>query len=185
MKRLVWILGALPLFALGCSKRAEPTAAATASSSAQAVEAPLAVGDPAPDVDFAMQDGRTVKLSSLRGQVVAVYFYPKDQTHGCTIEAQGIRDRWEDLRKAGVTVIGISTQDAASHKAFIDKERLPFNLAVDTSGAIARAFHVPLTLGLASRQSFLIGKDGKISKIWLKVTPASHAAELLAAAAAT
>ena len=97
-------------------------------------------------------------------------------------EAQGIRDAWQEMSAAGITVIGVSTQDAASHQHFIEKEKLPFDLAVDVGGAVAKAFHVPLKGELASRQTFLIGADGKLKKVWEKVTPAGHAQEILAAA---
>lgn len=128
-----------------------------------------------------LQDGRSIQLSSFTGKWVAVYFYPKDNTPGCTTEARGLRDQWEELQKSGIEVIGVSTQDAASHKAFIEQEKLPFPLAVDTDGKIASAFGVPVRLGLAARQTFLIGKDGKIQKIWRDVTPKEHASEILAA----
>lgn len=182
----------LVLAAVGCNEkpRAAETTAASATPAASAVAAPttdkaLKEGDVAPDVDMTLQDGRKVKLSSLKGQFVTLYFYPKDETQGCTIEAQNFRDRFDDLKKAGITVIGVSTQDAASHKAFIEKEKLPFDLAVDEDKALAKAFGVPLRgPGLHARQTFLIGKDGKIKKIWRDVTPKDHADEVLAAAKA-
>lgn len=160
--------------------QAPPAASPAASAASAAVE--LTVGDAAPSVDMALQDGRSVKLSSFAGKFVAVYFYPKDNTPGCTVEAQGLRDQWAELQKAGVEVIGVSTQDAASHKAFIEQEKLPFALAIDTDGKIAAAFGVPLRNGLAARQTFLIGKDGKVLKVWRQVTPKEHAGEILAAA---
>lgn len=175
----------LSVAALGCDKGAAPAAPASSamsSGTAAAPEAPLKEGDMAPDVELKLQNGKTVQLSSLRGKTVAIYFYPKDETTGCTIEAQGIRDAWQDLSSANITVIGVSMQDAASHQKFIDKEKLPFDLAVDTTGAIARAFHVPTKGEYASRQTFLIGPDGKLKKVWEKVTPAGHAQEILAAA---
>lgn len=154
----------------------------SASPAAQEESASLKEGDMAPDVDLTFQSGTTVKLSSLRGKTVAIYFYPKDDTPGCRVEAQGLRDSWPDLGAANVTVIGVSTQGADSHKQFIEKEKLPFDLAVDEGGAIAKAFRVPLSGGLAARQTFLIGPDGRIKKVWLKVKPDGHAAEILAAA---
>ncbi len=145
----------------------------------------LKEGDPAPDVELLLQDGRKIKLSSLKGQLVAIYFYPKDQTTGCTMEAQNFRDRFDDLKKAGVTVIGVSAQDAESHKEFIAKEKLPFDLAIDEDKSLAKAFGVPLIgPGLHARQTFLVGKDGKIKKVWRDVTPKDHADEVLAAAKA-
>lgn len=145
-------------------------------------QGPLAVGDPAPAVTLTLHDGKTVELASLRGKQVLVYFYPKDDTPGCTVEAQGLRDAFTDLQAAGVQVFGVSTQDAKSHEAFIDKHDLPFPLVVDDRGEVARAFRVPVKGEYAARQSFLVGADGKVKKVWLDVKPSDHAAEVLAAA---
>jgi peroxiredoxin Q/BCP len=174
----------------GCDNKGKTSDVASPPPSASAAPqvtsaTSLKEGDPAPDVEMTLQDGRKEKLSSLKGQLVAIYFYPKDQTTGCTMEAQNFRDRFDALKAAGVTVIGVSTQDAASHKAFIDKEKLPFDLAVDEDKSIAKAFGVPqLGPGYHARQTFLVGKDGKIKKIWRDVTPKDHADDVLAAAKA-
>lgn len=140
------------------------------------------MGDAAPVVTLTLSNGKKVELASLKGKQVLVYFYPKDDTPGCTMEAKGLRDAHTDLQAAGVEVYGVSMQGAESHDAFASKHSLPFSLVVDTSGDIARAFHVPVSGEYASRQSFLIGKDGKIAKVWLDVRPDAHAAEVLAAA---
>ena len=184
MKALPRVLvAALLLSAAACSKKDEAAATTTSASASAAASAGLKEGDPAPDVAMTLQDGRQLKLSSLKGQMAVVYFYPKDQTPGCTVEAENFRDRFEDLKKAGIAVIGVSTQDAASHKAFIEKEKLPFDLAVDEDKSIAKAFGVPTgLLGMHARQTFLIGKDGTIKKIWRDVTPKDHASEVLTAA---
>jgi len=142
----------------------------------------LAPGDAAPAVTFKLHDGKTVELASLKGKQVLVFFYPKDDTPGCTVEAQGLRDVHADLQAAGVQVFGASLQGAASHEAFIDKHDLPYPLVVDESGELARAFRVPVKGEYTSRQSFLIGADGKIKKVWLDVKPEGHAAEVLSAA---
>lgn len=189
---------ALPLFAIlaaaassgcegskpapGAASTASPSGAAATTGAAAAAETPLKVGDMAPDIELALQNGKTVKLSSLRGKTVAVYFYPKDDTPGCAAEAQGIRDNWDALTAANITVIGVSMQDAASHQKFIEKEKLPYDLAVDTGGDAVRAFRVPFKGEYASRQTFLIGPDGRIKKVWEKVTPSGHAQEILDAA---
>ena len=167
--------------ASGTGNKPAATAAATAAPQAPQAEA-LKVGDPAPDVTFKLQDGKEVKLSSLAGKQVLVYFYPKDDTPGCTVEAQGLRDGWTDIQAAGLEVYGVSTQNAESHKAFIDKHDLPFPLVVDADGAVAKAFRVPLRGSFAARQSFLVGKDGKIKQVWLEVNPKEHAAAVIAAA---
>jgi peroxiredoxin Q/BCP len=170
------VLAAMPLSA-GCSK-SEPTKPDAPTATAAPARA-LAEGDAAPDVTLPLQDGGTTTLAALRGKPVAVYFYPKDDTPGCTVEAQGIRDAWADFEREGVVVLGVSTQDAASHKSFAEKHHLPFKLVVDPRGDVAQAFGVPLTVGLAARQTFLIGKDGRIKKIWRDVNPVGHARELL------
>lgn len=141
----------------------------------------LVEGDAAPDVTLALHDGSSVALSELRGEQVLVYFYPKDDTPGCTLEAKGLRDHYAALGSAGVKVFGVSLQDAESHKAFIDKYGLPFPLVVD-DGTVARAFGVPVKGEYAARQSFLIGRDGKVARVWREVSPEGHAEEVLAAA---
>jgi peroxiredoxin Q/BCP len=141
----------------------------------------LQAGAAAPDFAVTTHDGRRVVLSELRGRYVALYFYPKDDTLGCTKEACGFRDAAEPLEKAGVVVLGVSEQDAASHAAFADKYHLPFPLLPDDSHALAAAYRVPLTLGMAKRVTYLIDKDGRIERVWPSVTPTGHAQEILAA----
>ncbi|HEU4533318.1 MAG TPA: peroxiredoxin [Polyangiaceae bacterium] len=179
-------MAALALAGAACSKdnaaETKPATATVQASQPTGAAAELKEGDQAPDVSLTLEDGKTVKLSSLRGTPVALYFYPKDDTPGCTVEAQGIRDAWADFESSGVKVFGVSTQDAASHKDFIAKHKLPFQLVVDPDGQVAKAFGVPMQMGMASRQSVLIGKDGTIKKVWRKVTPSGHAQELLSAA---
>jgi peroxiredoxin Q/BCP len=142
----------------------------------------LDVGAPAPDFTATTHDGRRVVLSELRGRWVALYFYPKDDTPGCTKEACGFRDAAQPLEDAGVVVLGVSEQGAASHAAFADKYHLAFPLLPDEDGAIASAYRVPVTVGLAKRITYLIGKDGRIARVWPSVTPTGHAQEILAAA---
>jgi thioredoxin-dependent peroxiredoxin len=179
------IVAALVVFP-ACNNNASAPAPASTSAAAPvpggAENKPLAVGDAAPEITMKLHDGKEVRLSSLQGKQVLVYFYPKDDTPGCTVEAQGLRDGWADIQAAGLEVYGVSMQDAESHKAFIDKHTLPFPLVVDTDGAVAKAFRVPTRLSFASRQSFLIGKDGKIKQVWLEVNPKEHAGAILAAA---
>ncbi len=146
----------------------------------------LKEGEPAPAVKLALQNGDSVDLASLKGKQVVLYFYPKDDTPGCTVEAQGIRDQWEAFQKAGIEVFGVSLQDAASHTAFIEKHQLPFNLVVDSDKKVTEAFGVPVRGGeFAARQTFLIGTDGNIKQIWREVTPAEHARQVLEAANAS
>ena len=143
--------------------------------------AELAVGDLAPDFTTVNQDGKTVKLSDLRGKPVLLFFYPKDNTPGCTKEACSLRNEYSDYRKQNVTILGISRQDEKSHREFRDQHSLPFDLLVDKSGDIAKSFGVgkiPL-IGFLKRQSILIGADGKISRIYRDVSPGNHALEVL------
>jgi len=141
----------------------------------------LPVGMPAPDFKTIAHDGTHVVLSALRGRDVVLYFYPMDDTSGCTKEACDFRDAWARLQDAGVAVFGVSTQGNASHAEFARKYHLPFPLLPDDQGELAGKYHVPLTMGLAHRVTYLIGKDGRIRRVWAKVAPAGHAAEILAA----
>jgi peroxiredoxin Q/BCP len=125
-------------------------------------------------------DGQKVDLGKLKGKYVVLYFYPKDDTPGCTKEACDIRDNWAKMQKAGVAVFGVSTQDNTSHKAFAEKYKLPFPLLPDDKGEIAAKYKVPVVNGNARRITYLIGKDGKIKHVWPKVTPVGHSAEILA-----
>ncbi len=125
-------------------------------------------GDKAPAVTGKDQDGKGWKLSDFAGKkVVLLYFYPKDNTPGCTKQACGLRDQMGDLKKDGVEVIGVSFDSASSHKEFIAKFMLNFPLLADTDGKIADAFGVrrEADKNIARRASFLIGKDGKIAHV--------------------
>jgi peroxiredoxin Q/BCP len=165
---------------LACERPAS-TSERAAPAASVAPSGPLAAGSPAPEVSFAVHTGEKVALSSLRGKPVVVYFYPKDDTPGCTVEAQEIRDLHAELQRTGAVVIGVSTDGRDSHRAFAEKYALPFLLASDESGEVAKAFGVALKNGKASRVSFVIGADGKIKQSFPQVTPKGHAAELLTA----
>jgi peroxiredoxin Q/BCP len=171
-------------FLLGASavRAAEPTPAPAAATPPAAPAAPelLPVGAPAPNFTAAAHDGQKVELAKLKGKEVVLYFYPKDDTPGCTKEACDLRDSWSKLQKAGVIVFGVSTQDNTSHKAFAEKYKLPFPLLPDDKGEIAAKYKVPVVDGKARRITYLIGKDGKVKHVWPKVTPVGHAAEILA-----
>jgi peroxiredoxin Q/BCP len=140
----------------------------------------LAVGSLVPDVSAPAQDGKTVKLRALKGKPVVLYFYPKDDTPGCTIEAKGIRDQYAELNKLAV-VLGVSTDSAESHKAFADKFQLPFELLDDSNHALVTAFGVPINSGHAKRVTFVIDAAGKVRKVFPNVNPEGHAAELIEA----
>jgi len=181
MKRIV-LLATLPLtLALGCAKdspQPSPSAPSTTSAAASAPATEVTVGQPPPDFTATDQDGKPVHLADLKGKPVVVYFYPKDETPGCTKEACSFRDAWADLQKKGVVIIGISTDSAASHKAFASNHQLPFTLVSDPDGVIAAKYGVPVTLGFTKRQSFVVGVDGNVKKIYRSVDVSKHAAEI-------
>jgi len=148
--------------------------------SARADEPLLAVGAAAPEVVGADAKGATFKLSSQKGKYAIVYFYPKDDTPGCTKEACAFRDAFDKFVAAGVTIFGVSRDPEPSHKAFMAKYTLPFPLVADTSGAVQKAYHVPSNMwGGSKRVSFLVGPDGKIARVFPDVDPGVHAKELL------
>jgi len=140
----------------------------------------LVVGADVPDVAAKAQDGKLVRLRDLKGKPLIVYFYPKDDTPGCTVEAKGIRDQYAELKSRAV-VLGVSEDSAESHQAFASKYDLPFALLDDTSHALATAFGVPLSSGHAKRVTFVIDAAGKVSKVFPDVNPDGHAAELISA----
>jgi peroxiredoxin Q/BCP len=169
---------ALAVAAGGCSRS---TSEAPRPATSVAATGPLATGAPAPNVTFAVHTGEQLSLAGLRGKPVVVYFYPKDDTPGCTVEAQEIRDLYGELQSSGAVIIGVSTDGRDSHRAFAEKHALPFLLASDESGELAKAFGVALKNGRATRVSFVIGPEGTIKRSFAQVTPRGHAAELLAA----
>jgi len=140
----------------------------------------LTVGTIVPDVSAPAQDGQVVHLRALQGKPVVVYFYPKDDTPGCTIEAKGIRDQYAELNRLAV-VLGVSEDSRDSHQAFASKYDLPFSLLDDTNHELARAFGVPLASGRAKRVTFVIDATGKVAKVFPNVNPDGHAAELIEA----
>jgi peroxiredoxin Q/BCP len=145
----------------------------------------LAMGDRAPLISGQTQDGKTWKLADAAGKkVVLLYFYPKDDTPGCTKEACGLRDRMGDLQKADVEVVGVSFDSAESHQKFITKHNLNFTLLVDLDGNIADAYGVRMTgKSMARRVSFLIGKDGKILHVTDSPNADTHLSEMTEAVA--
>lgn len=143
----------------------------------------LHAGDRAPDVHARDQDGHDVNLAALRGHVVALYFYPKDETPGCTREALGFREAYARIREAGAEVVGVSNDDAQSHKRFCERKGLPFSLLADPEKAVARAFGVRSLFGFYERITFLIDGQGVIRRVFDPVRPAHHADEVLAAIA--
>ncbi|MFO0665572.1 MAG: peroxiredoxin [Polyangiaceae bacterium] len=140
----------------------------------------LGVGAQAPDFSLRDAKGTTLKLSELRGSQVVVYFYPKDDTPGCTKEACAFRDSFSKYDAAGVKVVGVSQDTEESHAQFRTKFKLPFPLAADADGAISKSFGVKSHLGMSSRVTFLLDKNGKVAHVWPDVSPAGHAEDVLA-----
>jgi peroxiredoxin Q/BCP len=138
------------------------------------------VGDAAPDVAAPDADGSLVRLRSFTGRPVVVFFYPKDGTAGCTAEACSLRDHYQDLKSAGAVILGVSVQDAESHKKFADEHKLPFPLLVD-DGSLSRAFGVGHLGWLDQRVTFLLGRDGRVARVWEDVDTQNHGREVLAA----
>ena len=141
----------------------------------------LPAGAVAPNFSAQNQDGKVVHLSDYKGKPVLLYFYPKDDTPGCTKEACTIRDDFSKFKKAGAVVLGVSRQDQKSHQAFHSKYHLPFDLLVDTDGKLAASFGIDTypVVGVFKRQSVLIGPDGKVVRFFDAVDPAKHSAEVL------
>ena len=148
----------------------------------------LKEGDVAPDFETRDEKGATVKLSDFRGQKVALYFYPKDDTPGCTKEACSFRDNYSTVEENNIKVLGVSLDDEASHQAFISKFNLPFTLLSDTDHSVSDAYGVygeqtwgdKKYMGVA-RKTFLIDEEGKIKKVFDKVNVEAHADEVMEA----
>lgn len=158
---------------------------------AEELKLKLKEGDKAPAFTVATNGGGKLSLSDFKGKNVILYFYPKDDTPGCTKEACGFRDQWDDFKKAGAVILGVSTDTVKKHDKFVEKFKLPFMLLADEDKKIVEAYGVwgPKTfMGMkfigTHRVTFLIGPDGKVKKIWPKVKPAEHPAEVLAALSA-
>ena len=146
-------------------------------------------GEPAPRFEGVTGDGTRVRLEDYRGRTLVLYFYPKDDTPGCTKQACSLRDHAGELAAAGVEVLGVSTQDAASHRAFARKYGLGFPLLADTSGAVGRAYGVlggggiggwrRAKLGLNARVTFVIDGAGNIARVVRRPEVGRHAEEIL------
>lgn len=148
----------------------------------------LKVGDAAPQFEALLQDDTLVRLDLYRGQRLLLYFYPKDNTSGCTAEACSLRDGYGALRAKGVEVLGVSPDTSKSHVGFIAKHNLPFQLVADTDNRVALAYgtwgektRCGRTYMGMTRKSFLIGPDGTIEHIFDKVKTKDHAEQVLAA----
>ena len=147
----------------------------------------LSPGDPAPDFSLPDAEGKIYSLADLKGQRLVLYFYPRDNTPGCTKQACGFRDVYGAYQEKNVVILGVSTDDAKSHAKFTAKYALPFPLLVDSDGAVASRYGV---YGLkkfmgkeymgVTRSTFVIGADGTLEQVYLKVKPETHADTVLA-----
>jgi peroxiredoxin Q/BCP len=149
-------------------------------------------GQPAPDFDLASDAGQRVRLSELQGKPVVLYFYPKDDTPGCTRQACDIRDAWGEFERAGAVVLGVSPDGEASHAKFKAKYGLPFPLLADEGHKVSDEYGVWKEKTFAGRKymgversTFVIGPDGTVARVMLKVDPKTHADDVLAVLAAS
>ena len=144
-------------------------------------------GKPAPDFELSSDAGETIRLSELRGKPVVLYFYPKDDTPGCTTQACGIRDAYGEFERAGAVVLGISPDDAESHEKFKQKYSLPFTLLADDDHKVAEEYgvwgekkYMGRTYMGVDRSTFVIDEKGDVKKVMHKVKPDTHADDVLA-----
>ncbi|MBD1838144.1 MULTISPECIES: peroxiredoxin [unclassified Coleofasciculus] len=143
----------------------------------------LAVGTTAPAFTAKDTNGNTVSLSDLAGKTVILYFYPKDDTPGCTKQACSFRDAYADYQGKDIVVLGVSKDDEASHQKFTEKFNLPFPLLADVDGSIIKAYDVEGSSGYAQRVTYVIGGTGMIVHVDSSVNTGSHAQDILAALA--
>jgi peroxiredoxin Q/BCP len=130
-------------------------------------EAGVKVGEQAPEFTLPDADGKPVRLADLRGKPVVLYFYPKDDTPGCTKEACSFRDQYQDFQDAGAVVVGVSSDSSDSHRKFAQKYRLPFTLLSDSGGTVRKLYGVPATLGLLpGRVTFVIDGEGVVRHVF-------------------
>jgi peroxiredoxin Q/BCP len=154
-------------------------ASAERAAAPAAASQDLKAGDFAPDFSARDQSGAPLALAALRGKHVVLYFYPKDETPGCTAEAQAFRDAHEQLTKLGAVVIGVSADSDESHRAFAKSHGLPFRLISDADERLAGKYGVPVRLGFTKRQTFVLAPDGRIRRVYREVEVAGHVAEVL------
>ena len=144
---------------------------------------PPAVGDEAPDFTLVSNEGTEVTLSDYRGQWVVLYFYPKDFTSGCTIQARNFQRDMDQYIERGATILGVSVDDAETHASFCEKESLTFKLLADTEAAVSEAYGSVRGLSeakISARNTFVINPEGVVSEVFLGVNPTPHSEEVLA-----
>jgi thioredoxin-dependent peroxiredoxin len=146
----------------------------------------IEIGKPAPDFEAKDQDGNVVRLADLKGQKVVLYFYPKDNTPGCTAQACNLRDNYEALQKAGYTVLGVSSDTGKSHQKFIEKQQLPFTLLADEDLKVHEAYGTWVEKSMygrkymgTARTTFVIDENGILQEIIDKVNTKEHTSQIL------
>jgi peroxiredoxin Q/BCP len=153
-------------------------------NSLRAGEKAPAVGTLAPDFTLNSQEGTAVSLHDFKGKWVVLYFYPKDFTSGCTVEAHNFQRDQAQYEQKNAAIVGVSMQDEDSHQKFCTKEGLSFRLLADTKSEVSTQYDSVMNMGVAklsARHTFLIDPQGKVEKVWLEVKPDKHSAEVLAA----
>jgi len=168
---IIGIAIAIGVFALGVGLRLSASSAP-------------AMGSPAPDFTLSSQEGQQVSLKDYRGKWVVLYFYPKDFTSGCTMEAHNFQRDQEEYARRNAVILGVSVDSAESHKKFCAKEGLNFKLLADTSHEVSKQYGSLMNFGIAqisSRHTFLIDPQGKIARSYMSVNPSRHSKEMLAA----
>lgn len=171
----------LPVLLLALAAVAGTAAVSWADSEASA--SPM-IGAAAPDFSLISSEGAPTSLSSYKGKWVVLYFYPKDFTGGCTLEAHNFQRDIAKYDKAGAVILGVSVDDAETHKSFCTKEGLTFKLLADTDAKVSTEYGSVMSYGgktLSARNTFVIDPEGKIAKVFMEVKPAAHSEEVLAA----
>ena len=174
----------LVMMLVACGGSQAPAKTETSTTTATAPAAEVVVGKPAPAFSVVASDGAKIDSAELKGKPIVLYFYPKDETPGCTTEACAFRDAWEKLQKSGVVLVGVSVDTDESHRAFAEHHKLPFHLVSDPKMELAKKFGVSskfidkLNANIEMRETIVIGKDGNVLKIYRSVDPSKHADEI-------
>jgi thioredoxin-dependent peroxiredoxin len=170
--KIAWVFIAMLLMAI----------VAVVAAKARAGDKAVAEGNPAPDFTLNSQEGKPVSLRDFKGKWVVLYFYPKDFTSGCTVEAHNFQRDLAEYESRNAVILGVSVQDENTHEKFCTKEGLHFKLLADTKKTVSSAYgSVMPVIGLSKRHTFLIDPQGVVRKIYLDVDPGRHSQEVLAA----
>jgi thioredoxin-dependent peroxiredoxin len=148
------------------------------------VEVVIAAGEPAPAFVGTTADGRSLELASFRGRRLVLYFYPKANTYGCTVEARGFAEHYPELQRAGFDVVGVSVDSVEDQRGFAERCSLPFPLVADHDRSIAKQYGVVGLLGMAKRVTFFIGPDGRVEDVVEGIRPGPHLERAIARARA-